>query len=820
MTQEGIKRKISAILSADVVGYSRLMEKDEVATVQTLGSYRKTVSSLIEQHNGRVIDFIGDNLLSEFASVVDAVQCAVEIQHVIKAKNAVLPENRRMEFRIGINLGDVIEEEDRLYGDGVNIAARIEGLADAGGICISGSAYEQIESKLALGYEDLGKHTVKNISRPVQVYRIPMDSGTMTEAAKVKAAGERKWRNTAIALFIVIVLGIGSAAVWYRYLRSHTTPAEVASVETKTAPTDKVEPPVSEKPSIAVLPFVNISGDPEQEYFSDGMTEEIITRLSMHSMLSVIARNSTFTYKGKPVKVQQVGRELGVRYVVEGSVRKAGNRIRITAQLIDATTESHLWAKTYDRELKDIFSLQDEIAEQIVVSLGVGISAAEKARVRRIPTENLTAYDSFLRGLDHLSRFTKEENAKAREMFERAVELDPEYAIAYVLLGVAHILDYHLQWNLDPRPLQQAFEFARKAISLDDSLSGAHALLAAVYSAKGQYEQAISQAERALSLNPNDPFTYLIMANTLNSVGRSEEAVEAIKKAMHLNPHYNANYITELATAYRNLGQYKEAIASLKEALARNPDWIVTYLELAQVYRNLGQYKEAITSLKEALARNPDWIPAYFELAMNYRLAWSTKQNQDPLILDRALEIAEKLVAIDDSSLRGHFALSLINLSKKQYEKALAEAEKLIALAPKNADSYAILAAIFYYVGRSGEAIEMVEKAMQLNPAIPAWYLNILGAAYAFSGRLTEAVETIKRVFDRNPSHEDAFHAHLSLAILYVELGREEEAQAEAAEVLKLSPNFSVEVWGQRNLNKDQAQIEGDMAALRKAGLK
>jgi adenylate cyclase len=722
MTQEGVKRKIAAILSADVVGYSRLMEEDEVATVRTIESYRKTVSSLIQQHSGRVVDSPGDNLLSEFASVVDAVQCAVEIQHVIKAKNAVLPEARRMEFRIGINLGDVIEEGDRIYGDGINIAARIEGLADPGGICISGSAYEQIASKLALGYESLGEHTLKNISRPIRVYRIPMEPGAFS---------------------------------------------------------------LPDKPAIAVLPFVNMSSDPEQEYFSDGMTEEIITRLSMSPVLFVIARNSTFTYKGKPVKVQQVSRELGVRYVVEGSVRKAGNRVRITAQLIDATTGSHLWAKTYDRELKHIFALQDEIAQQIARSVGEGGLVAEQARVRRIPTENLTAYDSLLRGIGHFLRFTKEANAKAQKMFERAIELDPEYAIAYVLLSAAHGRDYSFGWNRGPRTLEPAYKFARKAISLDDSSSLAHVALAEVYREKGQFEQAISQAERALSLNPNEADAYIIMGNTLNSVGRSEEAVEAIKKAMHLDPHYAAYYNTALASAYRNLGQYKEAIASLKEALAQNPDFLETY----------------------------------YELAINYRMAWATTQNQDPLILDRAFEMAEKLVAIDDSSFNGHFELSAVYLYKKQYEKALAEAEKLIALAPEYANCYANLAGVFNSVGRSGEAIEMVEKATQLNPSIPAWYLTTLGTAYALSGRHTEAVEIIKRVFERNPSHENAFNAHLNLAILYVELGQEEDARAEAEEILKLVPNFSVEVWGQRNPTKDQAQIERYMAALRKAGL-
>ena len=459
--------------------------------------------------------------------------------------------------------------------------------------------------------------------------------------------------------------------------------------------------------------------------------------------------------------------------------------VRITAQLIDATTEGHLWAKTYDREFKDIFNLQDEIAQQIVAALNIKSREAEQARVRRIPTENLTAYDSMLRGLSHFSRLTKEENAKAKAMFERAIELDPEYASAYVLLGYAHFMDFVFGSTTDPRTLEQVSELARKAISLDDTSSLAHALLAEVYGIKGQFEQAISQADKATSLNPNNSSAYFSMGKTLNSVGRSEEAVEAIKKAMYLDPHYVVYWITELASAYRKLGQYMEAIASLKESLALNPDW----------------------------------IPANFELAMNYWLAWGIAQNQDPLMLDRALEIAEKLAANDDSSGYGYFALSIINLYKKQHEKALADAEKLIALAPESADSYVLLAASFNSVGRPEEAIEMVEKAMQLNPAIPAWYLSTLTTAYASSGRPTEAVATYKRVFDRNPSHADKFNTHLILAILYVGLGQEENARAEAEEILKLVPNFSVEVWGQRNPTKDQAQIERDMAALRKAGL-
>ena len=571
MTTKNVRRKIAAILSADVVGYSRLMEADELATVRTLESYRRTVSSLIQQHNGQVIDSPGDNILSEFGSVVDAVQCAVEIQQVIKAKNTDLPDNRKMELRVGINLGDVIEEGDRIYGDGINIASRIEGLADAGGICISGSAYEQIKSKLALGYEDLGEHSVKNISWPVQVYRIPMGSDTEIRARKAKSAGERKWRNVAIAMFLVIGLLIFSAAVWYFCF--YTPSTEVATTETTAAHVKKAGPSLSKIPSIAVLPFENMSGDPQQEYFSDGMTEEIITKLSMNSMLTVIARNSTFYYKGKHVKIQQIGQELGVRYVVEGSFRKAGNNIRITAQLVDVATGGHLWARTYDRELKDIFSLQDEIAHQIVAALNVESFAAERSRAMRIPTENLTAYDFWLQGAEHRARLTNDEIRESRSFYEKAIELDPEFAAAYASLGWTYHWFYYLEE--DPQILEQAAEFAMKAISLDDSYFDAHALLAGVYMSKGWYERAIVEAQRAVSLNPNEPAAYLIMGSTLKMVGRSKEAVGTIEMAMHLNPHYTADYAFELAFSYVYLGQYRKANETLNEAIGRNPDYIV-----------------------------------------------------------------------------------------------------------------------------------------------------------------------------------------------------------------------------------------------------
>jgi adenylate cyclase len=370
MAEEGFRRKLTTMFSADVAGYSRLMGEDEAATVKTLTSYRRIMVELIKQHRGRVVDSPGDNLLAEFTSVVDAVQCAVAVQKEFQARNAELPEDRRMVFRIGINLGDVIEEGDRIYGDGVNIAARLEGIADPGGICISKTAFDQIETKLPLGYDYLGEQTVKNIARPVGAYQVLMEP-------RVTVAGK-----------------------------------------------EEKPLPLPEEPSIAVLPFANISGDPEQEYLSDGLTEEILTALSKVDKMFVIASNSTFAYKGKPVKVQQVGEELGVRYVLEGSVRKAGDRVRITAQLVDATTGGHVWSERYDRDLKDIFALQDEITMKILTALRVTLTEGEQARVYDRSTENLDSFLKVLRGMHHFLRFNEDDNVVARQMFEEAVRLD------------------------------------------------------------------------------------------------------------------------------------------------------------------------------------------------------------------------------------------------------------------------------------------------------------------------------------------------------------------------------------------------------------
>ena len=428
MAKEGFKRKLAAILSADVKGYSRLMREDESATIRTLTTYRAAMTNLIQQYSGRVVDATGDNLLAEFSSVVDAVNCAVEIQRELAERNVRLHSERRMEFRIGVNLGDVVEEGERIYGDGVNIAARIEGLAEGGDICISGTVYDQVKHKLGLEYEYLGEQEVKNIKEPVRVYRVLSFPGAAAHRViQARKALERKWRKTALALAVALVLVVATAVLWSLYVRS--TPSPLGR-----APVEKMAYPLPENPSIAVLPFINMSGDPGQEYLSDGLTEELITALSKIPDLFVIARNSTFTYKGKSVKVQQVGQDLGVRYVLEGSLRKIGDRIRIMTQLIDSATGRHLWAERYDRDLKDIFDLQDEIAMKILTALQIRLTEGEQARMLAKGTDNLDAYLKFLQGREYVYRLDKDANVLGRQICEELIASEPGFAGPYVVL--------------------------------------------------------------------------------------------------------------------------------------------------------------------------------------------------------------------------------------------------------------------------------------------------------------------------------------------------------------------------------------------------
>ena len=600
MSTQEFKRKLSAIFSADVAGYSRLMGEDEAATVRTLEAYKEIMFSLIKQHRGRVIDSPGDNLLAEFASVVDAVQCAVAVQKEVQARNADLPETRRMRFRIGINLGDVIEEGERIYGDGVNIAARLESCADPGGICVSKTAFDHIESKLPLGYEFLGEQQVKNITKPVGAYRVLMDPRVTVAGTKGKKPPIPLWRRKgvlagALAALIVII----GAVVWNFHFRPPAI--EPASKE-------KMAFPLPDKASIAVLPFVNMSGDPKEDYLSDGLTEQIINSLSRIDKMLVIARNSTFVYKGKAVKVQKVAEDLGVRYVMEGSVQKSGDRVRITAQLIDALTGRHIWSEKYDRELKDIFALQDEITMKIINGTRVELTEGEQARVwiKKGATKNLEAFQKLIQGVVFLNRSTKEDNDTARRLFEEAIAIDPNYIFPVVNLGFTHMWDARLGWSETPaKSLQAAYELAQKALAMDDSLDLPHSLLASIYAIKRQYDKAILEAERAVALNPNGLWAYLFLGGIIGVSGRWDESVSYIQMSIRLDPIPSAGKYYMLGRGYFMLGQYDEAVVALKKALQTNPDFIMAHIFLAACYSSMGRDAEAASAAKEVLRINP-----------------------------------------------------------------------------------------------------------------------------------------------------------------------------------------------------------------------
>jgi adenylate cyclase len=571
-----MERKLAAILSADVKGYSRLMGDDEVATVRTITDYRESIATAVTGHGGRVVDAPGDNLLAEFASVVDAVRCAVEIQRELGARNAALPASRQMQFRIGINLGDVIVEGPRLYGDGVNIAARLESLAEAGGVCLSGPAYDQVEGKLPHAYDFLGEHTVKNIARPVRVYRLRLTPG----ARPAPRAGRR--RRVAIGAIALLLLVAAAASGWW--LRSSRSSAHLA---------------LPDRPSVAVLPFTNLSQDPAQEYFSDGVTEDLITGLSKVSGLFVIARNSVFTYKGKPAKIRDVGRDLGVRYVLEGGVQRSGSRVRITAQLVDAGTGYHVWAERYDREVRDIFAVQDEVTQRIVRALAVKLSAVEQGRLARPPADP-EAYDLVLRGEEERRRTTREANAEARRLFVKALDLDPEFARAYVGLSWAHLQSWQFLWSADPETLERARELAERAISLDDTMASGHALLAQIYLWKKQHDRAIAEAERAIGVAPNNADGYETLAEVLGWAGRPQESLKAIQHAMRLNPHYPFFYLWTLGHAYYLAKRPAEAVDALTRLLAQNPNFVAAHAYLGVLYTEMGRDTEARAAWEQA----------------------------------------------------------------------------------------------------------------------------------------------------------------------------------------------------------------------------
>jgi adenylate cyclase len=548
-----VTRKLAVILAADVVGYSRLMAADEEGTLAILKARRQVIDELIARHHGRIFGTAGDSVIAEFASPVEAVRCAAAIQQEVERGNADLPEPRRMLFRVGVNLGDVMVGGDDLFGDGVNVAARMEGMAEPGGICISSAVYDQIRNKVDLTFDDLGERSLKNIAYPVRVFGLRRD--------RVDEPGLVPGRP------------------------APRTPSAL--------------------PSIAVLPFANLGGDPEHDYFADGITEDLITELSRFQELRVVARNSVMTYKGKPVRVQEVSHDLGVRYVLEGSVRRAGARVRITAQLIDAGTGHHLWAERFDRDLADLFEVQDEVTSRIVATLAGKLAESERRRARSGQTENLEAYDCVLRGRELWHRFTAEANREARRLYEKAIELDPDYARAYASLAWTYLTEHSEHWaGADEQPLERALEIARRGVTVNPASHSNHLALGQVCLSKGLHDEALEALETAIALNPNDADGYVFMAETLSYAGRPDEAIDLIGKAQSLNPAVPRWYTWELGTAFYVARRYEDAVVALRKG---RPLVAMAYRWLAAAYGQLGREQEAKAAAEEYLRRTPDF---------------------------------------------------------------------------------------------------------------------------------------------------------------------------------------------------------------------
>jgi len=597
-----LERKLTAILCADVFGYSRLMGEHEEATLRTLTSYRRLIDGLIQHHRGRFVNSAGDSVVAEFASVVDAVQCAVVIQTTLRAENANLPPDQRMEFRIGVNLGDVMVEGEQIYGDGVNVAARLESLAEPGGICISGKVHQEIKGKLTLGYEDLGSQQVKNIAETVRVFRVLMEAGGAVTPTRQRQGVAREYVRRGI--FSIAGLAIIAATIIFVQHLSLRPPTPSASFP-------PAQPPaltLPDKPSIAVLPFTNMSGDREQEYFSDGITDDLITALSRLPDLFVIARTSTFTYKGKAAKVQDIGRELGVAYVLEGSVRKAGDNVRITAQLVDASSGDHLWAEHYDRPLKDIFSLQDEIVRRIVTTLKLQLPLDTRWRYFAAQhTDNPEAYDDYLRGAEYVLTFSAEGISKAKEMFEKAIQLDPAFTDAYGWLGYTYFWSWYSQYSGDdPEMLDRAIRLEQTAIALDDAHAyAAHANLCRFYPFKRQYEQAVTECQRAIELAPSYFNPYFWLAETSVRSGKPNEAIGFIEKTERLDPLHRVYWEAGRGEAYIVMGHYADAIPIFKAYFVWNPNVVWTHVWQALAYSELGREQEAQGEAAEIMRISP-----------------------------------------------------------------------------------------------------------------------------------------------------------------------------------------------------------------------
>jgi adenylate cyclase len=615
MAQDQFKRKLTTIFSADVAGYSRLMGEDEAATVKTLEHHKAIMAELIRQHRGHVVDSPGDNLLAEFTSVVDAVQCAVATQKELQARNTELPEHRRMQFRIGVNLGDVIEEESRIYGDGVNIAARLESLADPGGICISKTSFDQIETKLPFGYTYLGEQMVKNISKPVGAYKVLMEPRVTTVqglGATSHKAKRRRTREIAFACAASLLVAIGAVAFWQFAVQKAPPPQDRLDLR-------KVAFPVPGKASLAVLPFQNMTGDPQQEYFSEGIAEQIITGLSQSPDIYVAARTSSFAYKGKSMTAQQIADQLGVRYLLEGSVQRDADRVRINVQLIDGRNGNHIWAKHYDHPFEDLFALQDRITMEVMEISNVKLTAEVSgtnlsSRLKHYRPSNLKAYEVWLKGVHHFFQRTRQDSIAARQLFEEAINLDPDFAAAYRNLGFAYLDEIWFRiTKSSEKSIELAEQAAQKIMTLAPDQPPPYGLLSMINLVKKDSDNAILYGEKAVELNPNDNSHYFSLGLALYFAGRYEEAIQSLETALRLAPLRPLHLVNNLAWSYLGNKQHDKAILLWSEVIERNPDHLFAYKGLTAAYEFSGNHEKTCWASENVMRVNPKFSIAIEE---------------------------------------------------------------------------------------------------------------------------------------------------------------------------------------------------------------
>ncbi len=629
MTEDRVERKLTTILAADVVGYSRLMAADEAGTLTSLKALRRELfEPKTTEHHGRVVKLIGDGTLMEFGSVVDATNFAVDVQREMARRNSGVPEDRRIIYRMGINIGDIIVEGDDIYGDGVNIAARMEGLAEPGGICISRSVHTHVKGKVDLGFEDLGAQDVKNIPEPVQVFRVLLGTPTIKHATMATPTAKRSLRWPIVAgssIFLVIVFG---ALVWLRPWEPTEEPASLEAMAYS----------LPDKPSIAVLPFTNMSDDPNQEYFVDGMTEDLITDLAKIDSLFVIARNTVFTYKGKSVSVPAVARELGIRYVLEGSVRRVGDVVRINTQLIDGISGAHIWAERYDGTLANIFALQDKVTSEIVAQLQITLTPDEQNRRKRDGTDNPNAHDAYLRGSQFYRLYTPEDFARAIPHLEQAVELVPNYGLASAALASIYWITYRrgYSWSrfVNPDPdksnmvswqgaRNKAERHLKQAVQSPTPL--AHQIESQFSWEFRQFDRALKEAKQAVVLDQNDPAGHLAMAWALIFAGRAEAAIVSTETGIRLDPNFPGSHLFALGTAQLMLERYDTAETTLKRALAFNPENLEILAPLAIAYARTGKQDEA----KAALQKYIDVWSLWGQKIETYMTWWPFKREAD-----------------------------------------------------------------------------------------------------------------------------------------------------------------------------------------------